>query len=125
MLKSLTVLENDIDSAIQPPPAVGARSDGELLEEYALARGDDAFAQLVNRHAPWVYSSALRQVGSPAAAQDITQAVFIILARKAATLRRAIRLVVSRRALCGGGCLALRIAPPEARTGGRGHATRQ
>jgi RNA polymerase sigma factor (sigma-70 family) len=84
----LTVLENEIDSAIQAAPAVAERSDGDLLEEYALTRSDGAFAQLVNRHAPWVYSSALRQVGSPAAAQDITQAVFIILARKAATLRR-------------------------------------
>ena len=63
MLKSLTVLANDIGSAIQPAPPVAERSDGELLDEYAVARSDGAFAQLVNRHAPWVYSSALRQVG--------------------------------------------------------------
>lgn len=88
VLKTLTVVENDVDSAIELAPALAERSDGELLQEYASTRGDDTFAQLVNRHAPWVYSSALRQVGSPAAAQDITQAVFIILARKAATLRR-------------------------------------
>jgi len=86
----MTVLENDTDSAIREElaPVMAGRSDGELLQEYALSRGDDVFAQIVNRHAPWVYSSALRQVGSSAAAQDITQAVFIILARKAATLRR-------------------------------------
>jgi len=90
VLKSLTVQENDIDSASREElaPAVTARSDGELLQEYGSTRCDDVFAQIVNRHAPWVYSSALRQVGSPTAAQDITQAVFIILARKAATLRR-------------------------------------
>jgi len=61
--------------------------DSALLRQYAENNSDDAFAALVGRHINLVYSVALRQVGDPHHAQEITQAVFIILARKAAQLR--------------------------------------
>ncbi|HEX7577435.1 MAG TPA: sigma-70 family RNA polymerase sigma factor, partial [Verrucomicrobiae bacterium] len=61
--------------------------DSALLRQYADNNSDDAFAALVTRHVNLVYSVALRQAGNPYAAQEITQAVFIILARKAASLR--------------------------------------
>jgi len=61
--------------------------DSSLLRQYAENNSDEAFAALVTRHINLVYSVALRQVGNPHHAEEITQAVFIILAKKAASLR--------------------------------------
>ncbi|MGA2854593.1 MAG: sigma-70 family RNA polymerase sigma factor [Verrucomicrobiota bacterium] len=62
-------------------------NDMALLREYATANSEPAFETLVRRHVSLVYSVALRQVGNSAQAEEITQAVFLILARKAARLR--------------------------------------
>jgi RNA polymerase sigma factor (sigma-70 family) len=59
-------------------------TDRELLEQYVQHASQQAFTRLVQRHADWVYSLALRRVSDPATAEDVAQAVFLLLATKAA-----------------------------------------
>src|ERR1700721_4144902 len=70
--------------------------DHDLLAQYAQGpreNSEAAFAALAERHVNLVYSTALRSVGNAHAAQEIAQAVFIILANKAGKLSR--RVVLS------------------------------
>ncbi len=61
-------------------------ADMELLREYVQRNSEAAFAALVTRHVNLVYSAAMRKTGNLHAAEEITQAVFIILAKKARRL---------------------------------------
>src|SRR6266581_2661581 len=65
------------------------RSDIELLRSYAEHHSEGAFTELVQRHIDLVYSAALREAhGDIPQAEDITQAVFAVLARKSSSLVR-------------------------------------
>jgi RNA polymerase sigma factor (sigma-70 family) len=61
--------------------------DRELLETYTRDRSEAAFSELVQRHLSWVYSVALRHVGDSSLAEEVAQSVFVLLARKAGSLR--------------------------------------
>ena len=61
--------------------------DGELLRRFAEGKSEPALAELVRRHIDLVHAAALRQTrGNAALAEDVTQAVFVDLARRAAFL---------------------------------------
>lgn len=63
--------------------------DLELLQSYVTGRSEAAFAELAARHVNLVYSAARRETGGDdASAQDLTQSVFIELARQAPRLTR-------------------------------------
>ena len=61
--------------------------DSELLCRFCQEHCEEAFATLVSRHVNMVYSAALRKTANPHAAEEISQAVFIILAKKASSLK--------------------------------------
>src|SRR3984957_20293964 len=63
------------------------KTDADHLTTYVQTHSPEALTHLINRHIDFVYASALRQVKDPAQAEDVTQAVFIILTRKAASIR--------------------------------------
>jgi RNA polymerase sigma factor (sigma-70 family) len=62
-------------------------SDLDLLDQYVRENRQESFAALLDRHLKLVYSAALRQVRSPELAEEVTQSVFVDLARNAEKLK--------------------------------------
>src|SRR5687768_731375 len=72
-------------------PAAGADppSDADLLARFVRSRDEAAFELLLWRHADLVLSVCRRMVRDDHLAEDAFQATFLILARKASSVRRA------------------------------------
>jgi RNA polymerase sigma factor (sigma-70 family) len=68
------------------------KTDRELLREFAECGSEGAFQSLVQRHVNLVFATALRGLGDDGMAQEVTQNVFIALARKAAWLQDQVAL---------------------------------
>jgi RNA polymerase sigma factor (sigma-70 family) len=70
--------------ALRLPPT----GDTHLLERFVDHRDGEAFAALVRRHGPLVFAACRRILRDPHAAEDAFQLTFLVLARKAQSLRR-------------------------------------
>jgi hypothetical protein len=73
----------DILRQLEEPSA----TDRELLALFVRERDQTAFAELVRKHGSIVLGVCRRMTGHPQDAEDAFQAVFLILARKAAAIR--------------------------------------
>src|SRR5947199_4185398 len=67
--------------------APGAASDRQLLERFARERDEEAFRTLVRRHGSLVLGVCTRALRHRQDAEDCFQATFLVLARKASTVR--------------------------------------
>ncbi|HZY83905.1 MAG TPA: sigma-70 family RNA polymerase sigma factor, partial [Gemmataceae bacterium] len=77
-----TPLRSALQAALTGARRVPPGTDAELLATFAAARDEAAFAELVRRHGRLVRGAARRLAGADAA-EDVFQATFLLLARKA------------------------------------------
>jgi RNA polymerase sigma factor (sigma-70 family) len=67
-------------------PAADTASDRDLLRRFSAGRDESAFAALLERHGPLVLRVARRVLKNEADAEDVYQAAFLVLARKAGSV---------------------------------------
>src|SRR4051794_1196699 len=78
-----------VTQALNQPPETGPgspHSDGRLLENFVENRDESAFAELVTRHGPYILGVCRRVTAHPQDAEDVFQACFLELVRKAASI---------------------------------------
>src|SRR3954453_6789526 len=85
------------EAVLKPPRGlvdsgtIAGVSDGQLLSRFTAHRDEwteTAFAALVHRHGPWVLRVCRQILGDRHTAEDAFQATFLILARKAGSIRQ-------------------------------------
>jgi RNA polymerase sigma factor (sigma-70 family) len=69
--------------------ATGNLTDRQLLEQFVTRRDEEAFAQLVQRHGPMVLGVCRQILRQEQDAEDAFQATFLVLSRKAGSIRSA------------------------------------
>ena len=75
-----------LESATHAMTSPAELPDGDLVRSYAREGSESAFRALVGRHVNLVFATAFRQTGDSGWAEEITQNVFVALARKAPRL---------------------------------------
>src|SRR5689334_4712189 len=82
--RASAVLRHIRELSSRPP---GAADDRLLLERFTAGRDEAAFAALVRRHGPMVLGVCRRVLHNAHDAEDAFQATFLVLARKAGSIR--------------------------------------
>src|SRR5215468_6206534 len=85
-----SMLPNAVPSLVQHVRrlAAAASSDEQLLADFAARRSDEAFSALIARHGPMVLNVCRRILHDAHASEDVFQATFLVLADRAAAIRR-------------------------------------
>src|SRR6266536_4900920 len=65
-----------------------SKTDRECLEAWRHCPSAESLRPLVERYGAFVYSSAYRRTGRADHAEEVTRAVFLVLARRARRLRK-------------------------------------
>jgi RNA polymerase sigma factor (sigma-70 family) len=73
---------------LEAAASAGQLSDAQLLQSFLGTRDEAAFSVLLQRHGPMVWSVCQRVLRCDHHAEDVFQATFLVLARKAASIRK-------------------------------------
>jgi RNA polymerase sigma-70 factor (ECF subfamily) len=95
---------------VAPRPQAEGPNDRQLLERFVARREESAFAALIGRHGPGVLALCRRVLGNEHDAEDVFQATFLTLARKAAVVPWQESIAPWLRAVAGRLALAARSA---------------